>query len=132
MEQDMKSTLLEENIATPENDTNDVVVEETNAVEVVDSHEQVSFNIEKEQKKQKVQNIFKNIFVYLFLTICAALAFLPFFWMFVTSVKDEASYREPTAAFFPDRVMWENYEVVFSQTGNNGANFTQILVNCFK
>lgn len=129
MEQDMKSTLLEENIATPENDTNDVVVEETNAVEVVDSHEQVSFNIEKEQKKQKVQNIFKNIFVYLFLTICAALAFLPFFWMFVTSVKDEASYRDPTAAFFPDRVMWENYEVVFSQTGNNGANFTQILVN---
>ena len=65
MEQDMKSTLLEENIATPENDTNDVVVEETNAVEVVDSHEQVSFNIEKEQKKQKVQNIFKNIFVFI-------------------------------------------------------------------
>lgn len=133
MEQEMKTTMLEENMTSPELDTVQAVDEVETPAEntVVDNTgtNEVIFNVEKEQKKQKVQNVFKNIFVYIFLTLCAVLAFLPFFWMFVTSVKDEASYRDPNAAFFPDRIMWENYEVVFGQTGNNGANFTQILVN---
>ena len=133
MEQEMKSTMLEENVTAPEVEQvetldKDVQIEEK-AVEMSNSADEVIFDVEKEQKKQKVQNIFKNIFVYIFLTICAVLAFLPFFWMFVTSLKDESSYRDPTAPFFPDRIMWENYEVVFAQTGNNDANFTRLLAN---
>ena len=131
MEQEMNKAILEENTATLEVVETDQILEENTsavAIDEVQAVDQVSFNVEKEQKKQKVQNILKNIFVYTFLTICAALAFLPFFWMFITSVKDEASYRDPTAAFFPDRIMWENYEVVFNQT-SSGVNFTQILVN---
>jgi multiple sugar transport system permease protein len=114
MEQEMKNTMLDENVTTPE----------TNSAPIAE----VSFNVEKERKKQKAQEILKNVFVYLFLTVCAALAFLPFFWMFVTSLKDERAYRDPTSAFFPDRIMWENYKVVFNQT-NSGVNFTQILTN---
>ena len=131
MEQEMNKAILEENTATLEVvETNQAAEENTSAVAIddVQAVEQVSFNVEKEQKRQKVQNILKNVFVYTFLTICAALAFLPFFWMFITSVKDEASYRDPTAQFFPDRIMWENYEVVFNQT-SSGVNFTQILAN---
>ena len=132
MEQEMNKVMLDETISSPENteiETNDVDSKAEVAVEEKQVVEQISFNVEKEQKRQKVQNIFKNILVYTFLTICAVLAFLPFFWMFVTSLKDESSYRDPTAAFFPDRIMWENYEVVFNQTGNNNANFTQLLTN---
>ena len=116
MEQEMKATMLEENVTSPE------------VVETEQPVAQVSFDVEREQRKQKISNILKNIFVYLFLTVCAALAFLPFFWMFVTSVKDEHSYRDPTSSFFPDRIMWENYKVVFNQT-SSGVNFTQILTN---
>ena len=131
MEQEMNKALLEENTTSLEIVDVDQVVEESSATsdaENAQQIDQISFNVEQEQKKQKVQNIVKNVLVYTFLTICAALAFLPFFWMFVTSVKDEASYRDPTAAFFPDRIMWENYEVVFNQT-SSGVNFTQILAN---
>ena len=132
MEQEMNKVMLDETISSPENTEIKELNEVDSTAEVVvddkQTAEQISFNVEKEQKRQKIQNIFKNIFVYLFLTICAVLAFLPFFWMFVTSVKDEAAYRDPTAAFFPDRIMWENYEVVFNQT-NSGVNFTQILLN---
>ena len=35
-------------------------------------------NIEQERKRQTILHIFKNFFVYLFLTVCAVLAFLPF------------------------------------------------------
>ena len=87
MEQEMKAIMLEDNVTSPE------------VVETEQPVAQVSFDVEREQRKQKINNILKNIFVYLFLTICAAAAFLPFFWMFVTSVKDEHSYRDPTSHF---------------------------------
>ena len=85
-------------------------------------------DIEKEYKKQKIQGIIKNVFVYAFLTLCAVFAFLPFFWMFIASVKSEAEFRDPTAAFFPEKIMWQNYAMVLKDTGNN-AGFVQILVN---
>lgn len=132
MDQEMNSTMLEETAIAPE------TVEEVQEAEQTTSSvnestlnipiEEVSFDVEKERKKQRVFNILKNIFVYGFLTACAVFAFLPFFWMFIASLKDEHAYRDPTAPFFPDRIMWENYEVVFNQT-SSGVNFTQIMVN---
>lgn len=86
------------------------------------------FDIEKEHKKQKIQGIVKNVFVYTFLVICAVFAFLPFFWMFIASLKSEAEYRDPTSSFFPEKFMWQNYSMVLSQT-DTGASFAQILVN---
>ncbi|MBR3864952.1 MAG: carbohydrate ABC transporter permease [Clostridia bacterium] len=89
------------------------------------------FDIEKEYKKQRIQKIIKNIFVYFFLSICAILAFLPFFWMFISSIKSEPEYRDPTSSFFPEKAMWENYSMVLNQTegSSSGTSFAQILVN---
>ena len=88
------------------------------------------FNVEKERKKQKVANIFKNIFVYLFLTLCAVLAFLPFYWMVISSLKTEMEYRQSVPSFFPHTFMWKNYEAVLSQTSSGASgSFSQILVN---
>ena len=97
--------------------------------EVKTSQPQAMFDIEKEHKKQKVQNVIKNVFVYTFLTLCAVFAFLPFFWMFVSSLKNEMEYRDPTGAFFPEKAMWVNYAAVLKQSGNDKASFLQILVN---
>ena len=97
--------------------------------EVKTPQPQAMFDIEKEHKKQKVQNIVKNVFVYIFLTLCAVFAFLPFFWMFVSSLKNEMEYRDPTGAFFPEKAMWVNYAAVLKQSGNDKASFLQILVN---
>ncbi len=88
------------------------------------------FNVERERKKQKVANIFKNVFVYLILTLCAVLAFLPFYWMVISSLKTEMEYRQSVPSFFPHTFMWKNYEAVLSQTSSGGSgSFAQILVN---
>ena len=94
-------------------------------------HSPDELDVQRELKKQKTQNIVKNIFVYIFLTICALLAFLPFYWMLMTSVKTEFEYREVPPTFFPKTFQWKNYSVVLSQTsaGNTSGSFLQILIN---
>lgn len=87
------------------------------------------FDVEKQRKKQLAANITKNVFVYLFLTICAVLAFLPFYWMIISSVKHEREYRASTPTFFPQAFMWKNYAVVLSQSDSGGSSFLQILIN---
>lgn len=87
------------------------------------------FDVAREMKRQKVLGIVKNVFVYIFLTICAVLAFLPFYWMVISSVKNEYEYRQYTPTFFPKTgFMWKNYPTVLNYTGSNGS-FGRILAN---
>lgn len=88
-----------------------------------------NFDVEKAKKRQLAAKIIKNIFVYIFLTICAILAFLPFYWMIMTSVKTETEYRATTPTFFPQSFQWKNYPAVLAQADSNGSSFGQILVN---
>ena len=83
-------------------------------------------DIEKERKKQKVFKIIKNILVYTFLTICAALAFLPFYWMVISSVKSEMEYRQSVPTFFPHTFQIRNFAVVM---GSTIGLFGQVLIN---
>lgn len=86
-----------------------------------------NINIEEERKKQRVGKVFKNIMLYTVLTICAVLAFLPFYWMIISSLKTEMEYRLSVPTFFPtDRIMWKNYASVLSQSDNS---FWQVLTN---
>mgnify|MGYP001066475552 CR=1 FL=1 len=88
------------------------------------------FNVEKERRKQKVGNVLKNVLVYTVLTVCAVLAFLPFYWMVISSLKTEMEYRQSVPTFFPHTFMWKNYEAVLSQTSSGGSgSFVQILIN---
>ena len=90
------------------------------------------FDAEKEQKREKIKHIIKNILVYLFLTVCAVLAFLPFYWMLISSVKTEMEFRESVPTFFPHTFQWKNYWMIFHQvtsTTGTSASFGQILIN---
>lgn len=91
--------------------------------------ENVSFDVEKAQKKQRAVTITKNVFVYIFLTICAVFAFLPFYWMIISSLKTESEYRQTPPTFFPHTFMWKNYTSVLTQTSSGGTSFGRILVN---
>ena len=86
-------------------------------------------DLEKEKKKQKVRKTVVNIFVYIFLTICAVLAFLPFYWMVMSSLKTEMEYRESVPTFFPHTFQFKNYPAVLSQSDSGGASFGQMIVN---
>lgn len=87
------------------------------------------FDMAKEKKRQRSGNIVKNIFVYLFLTVCAALAFLPFYWMIISSVKTEMEYRASVPTFFPKTFMFQNYSAVLSQADTGAGSFWHMLGN---
>ena len=89
-------------------------------------HEVLTLDIEKEKKKAKTMNIVKNVLVYLFLTVFALFAILPFFWMIISSLKTDAEYRQTIPSFFPETVNWVNYKVVLDATDNL---FGQVLIN---
>lgn len=87
-------------------------------------------DIVQERKKQKTMFVLKNVFVYLFLTVAALLAFLPFYWMIISSVKTEMEFRESTPTFFPHSFKWANYSTVLKQSSSGtSGSFWQILLN---
>ena len=83
-------------------------------------------NVEQERKKKKIGKIIYKIFVYLFLTIVAIGAFLPFYWMFITSIKQEAEFRQSVPTFFPHVMSWQNYSYVMDY---NKGIFGTVLLN---
>ena len=122
-------------MATKKKEIEQVVTPETEQQVAVESQvaqfEQAptEFDVQRELKKQRAQRIIKNIFVYFFLTVCAVLAFLPFYWMIISSVKTEDEYRATVPTFFPHTFMFKNYASVLHQADTNGSSFAQILIN---
>ena len=123
---------------TPEElatDTPAVIAEEqapvvTNDGKVQFEESPTELDVEKQLKKQKTQRIIKNVFVYIFLTVCALFAFLPFYWMVITSFKTESDYRDPVPSFFPRQWFWGNYGAALNQSSTSQvSNFWQILIN---
>lgn len=121
--------------------TNNIEKEQVNIVEATETQvvsdapktilpdASTDFDVEKQRKKQLAGKIVQNIFVYIFLTVCAVLAFLPFYWMVISSLKTEPEYRQSNPTFFPHTFQWKNYPAVLAQSDNNGSNFWQILIN---
>lgn len=95
------------------------VQEEISATEVaeekpqkVEQPEEFQVDVVKEEKKAKTLKIIKYILVYTFLTVCAIFAFLPFYWMIISSLKGEPEFRQSVPTFFPQHFQWENYSFV--------------------
>lgn len=119
-----------ETIVSAKDSTLDQTVSAVGSDAAIFDREVKNFDIEKERKRQKINNIIKNVILYTFLTICAVLAFLPFYWMVISSLKTEVEYRSTPPTFFPHTFQWKNYQSVLTQTNNAGSNaFVQILVN---
>ncbi len=117
-------------VVSAKDSTLDQTVSAVNTDAAIFNRQGVDVDIVKERKKQKVLLITKNIFVYLFLTVCAVLAFLPFYWMIISSVKTEMEFREPNPTFFPHTFKWKNYAAVLTQTSSStSGSFWQILIN---
>lgn len=91
----------------------------------------------KAQKRAKAWKITKLVLVYIFLTIAAVCAILPFYWMIITSLKSDAEYRKTVTTFFPQEgIMWSNYSIVWSHEIANGVSFatnltTTLIVGVF-
>ena len=94
------------------------------------SPEKTGLDIEKEKRKQKRLDIVKAAVAYIFLTICAVLAFLPFYWMIISSLKSEHEYRLTHLTFFPREFKWQNssYMLTSETNGFGQPLFNTILI----
>lgn len=81
------------------------------------------FADEKALRNWKIKRILSRIGIYTFLTIVAIFIIIPFYWMIATSLKSaaEADLIRPT--FFPKKIMWSNYALIFKQVSGFGRYF---------
>lgn len=77
----------------------------------------------KLEKIQKVMKVISTIIIYAFLVLMALVIILPFYWMVITSLKNNNEIRDYTT-FWPTVVLWSNYVYVFRT-----FHFTTYLMN---
>lgn len=84
------------------------------------AEKELYFADENALKRYKIQKISFNILVYGFLSIMALFMLIPFYWMIVTSLKNDAVYEaeqiSKTLNFFPTSPSLENYGVVLGKS----------------
>ena len=81
-------------------------------------------SVDSIKKREKVVNIFVTIILYIVVTFLAFLMIFPFYWMIITSLKNNTEIISATQTFFPTIVMWSNYVYVF-----NHFNFVTYMTN---
>jgi multiple sugar transport system permease protein len=70
-------------------------------------------SVELLKRADKARKIVSMIIVYILLAIMALIVIFPFYWMLITSLKNNNEILSSTQTFFPSVVMWSNYVYVF-------------------
>lgn len=91
---------------------------------IVLSLEGSSKTVDQIKKGEKVGRIIFTIFTYIFILILAFVVIFPFYWMIITSLKQNQEIISDTQTFFPSIVMWSNYVHVFQV-----FDFTKYMIN---
>ncbi|MCR4561833.1 MAG: carbohydrate ABC transporter permease [Bacilli bacterium] len=90
-------------------DFKDVVVNDN----IVISLEEAGQTTDAIKKAEKVSKIITTTLTYIFILALVALVIFPFYWMIITSLKQNTEIQASTQTFFPTIVMWSNYVHVF-------------------
>lgn len=83
------------------------------------------------KKREKVVNIVTTVLVYIFILALALTVVFPFYWMIITSLKQNTEIISSEQTFFPNIVMWSNYVYVFQVFDFTGYMFNTIIVAIF-
>lgn len=68
-------------------------------------------------KREKVLKIIKYILLYIFLVFMATLIIIPFYWMFLVSLKSAEELEEPIQSFITLKPQWINYVTAIQTKG---------------
>ena len=79
-------------------------------------------NLQQTSAAARVGGVFVKIGVYAFLFVMALIVLFPFYWMIISSLKDEVEYRQTVPTFWPQQMMPGNYVQAFT-TANLGDLF---------
>ena len=72
-------------------------------------------NMQRLTTGQRIGKTAVTFGVYLFLGIMALIVLFPFYWMIISSLKNEEEYRRNIPTFFPEMIVWGNYAKAFEQ-----------------
>ena len=86
----------------------------------------LDFDVKKQEQKQRIAHIIREILVYIFLAIIAIACVFPFYWMLMTSFKSEAEYEYEVPTMIPEKFIASNYADAFKYSNNL---FSQTLIN---
>ena len=76
---------------------------------IVLSIEESSKTVDSIKRTEKISHIIVSVFTYLFIFALALIIVFPFYWMIITSLKQNLEIRASQQTFFPNVVMWANY-----------------------
>lgn len=70
-------------------------------------------NVDEIIRKEKTVKTIRYVVSYTFLILMAIFMILPFYWMLITSLKNETEINLFTPTFFPKEFAWDNYRYIF-------------------
>ena len=98
---------------------------------IVLSLEEAGKTVETIKRAEKVSRIVMTVLTYLFIFALALIVVFPFYWMIITSLKQNEEIRATTQTFFPTIVMWSNYVHVFQVFDFSNYMLNTIVVAIF-
>ena len=99
---------------------------------IVLSLEDAGKTVDAIKRGEKISRIVMTVLVYLFIIALALIVVFPFYWMIITSLKQNDEIMATTRqTFFPDIVMWSNYVHVFQVFDFTNYMFNTIVVAIF-
>jgi len=69
--------------------------------------------VETIRKTEQVYSVVSTVLLYIIILILALFMIFPFYWMIITSLKENNEILATTQTFYPTIVMWSNYVYVF-------------------
>ena len=87
--------------------------------------------VESIKRREKVVHIITTVLTYLFIFALALTVMFQFYWMIITSLKQNDEIMATQQTFFPNIVMWSNYSYVFETFNFTGYMFNTIIVAIF-
>ena len=98
---------------------------------IVLSLEEAGKTVDAIKRTEKVSRIIMTVLTYAFILFLAIIVVFPFYWMIITSLKQNDEIRATTQTFFPTIVMWSNYIHVFQVFDFTNYMFNTIVVAIF-
>ena len=98
---------------------------------IVLSLEESSKTVEAIKKSEKVSKVIFTILTYIFILALAFIVIFPFYWMIITSLKQNKEIISDTQTFFPSIVMWSNYVHVFQVFDFTKYMFNTVIIAIF-
>ena len=77
--------------------------------DIVLSLEDAGKTVDSIKAAEKASTIIMTVLTYLFIILLALVMIFPFYWMIITSLKQNDEIQATTQTFFPNIVMWSNY-----------------------